>query len=212
MLQCPWSDNVTEQTIDGDSRSSIRSYFGGLKERIFKPREIGQLIGKQRAAWGIPQSCSIEEVISAVTAETGLRLVKFTFPNRPESRYLLGSGWKVQPQNTAYRIRFPRRIFRGTPKLRKSKRTSARRHPLLESQFDRFLKPISEFDIRRLDFRYARTGTDRIATSCNRRPWSDRTGGRTDQCRTDSSTNLLHAERIEATGVRAGAFLWIAVR
>ena len=81
---------MSEKTIDGESRSSIRSYFGGLGKQIFKPREISQLVTSHRGAWGVPQSCSAEDVMTAVAEETGLQMVKFSFPSRPESRYLLG--------------------------------------------------------------------------------------------------------------------------
>jgi hypothetical protein len=71
------------QKINEEARSSIRSFFRGHEQRIFKPKEISRLVMNKRAEWGIPQSRSIETVTQSRL--TNLGVGKTNSPQAAES-------------------------------------------------------------------------------------------------------------------------------
>ncbi len=65
---------------------AITSYFQSSKQRIFKTRELQQLISTMRAEWKVARSVPLETIVDYAR----LKKVRLAFPGRPETRYCVG--------------------------------------------------------------------------------------------------------------------------
>lgn len=78
---------MANEQPDHPARNAIRSYFQSSEKRIFKTRELRQLISTMRAEWKAAHTVPFD----AVVEYGGLKKVRLAFPGRPETRYCVGS-------------------------------------------------------------------------------------------------------------------------
>jgi len=75
------------------ARPDIVRYFYGLGRRVFKRRDLGQVLAKERASWRLATSMSLDKFVEELERRTKLRRVTLGLPQGQKVvRYLWGDA------------------------------------------------------------------------------------------------------------------------
>lgn len=73
----------TKPRISKSVLENVRSYFLQTNQKVFKLRELKEIMSSMRQEWGLQKSVTLE----ILTNEIGLQKTRLDFPQRPETRY-----------------------------------------------------------------------------------------------------------------------------
>ncbi len=78
------------QTRISIAKPDIIRFFEEDGRKVFKQKELSEIVSKQRNFWRLAMSMQVSEFISYLIAYAKLRKVSFKLPHRTETRFVWG--------------------------------------------------------------------------------------------------------------------------
>jgi predicted transcriptional regulator of viral defense system len=73
------------------AKSDIVALFNGMPTRVFKSKQIGEILSEHRASWRLAQNTTTADFIAFLGKSGDLKEISLAFPNRGEILYVWGS-------------------------------------------------------------------------------------------------------------------------
>jgi len=73
------------------AKEDIVSFFADNKQKVFRPKDIYNILKQNRKFWRIAENTTAKQFIEWMLAETGLKEQNFEFPSRTYIRYTWGA-------------------------------------------------------------------------------------------------------------------------